>query len=100
MQRHGLKLNGEFQIVCDMAILPSVYLNPYNKHTGQYFGTEQTFSIHDYAGSWLTDDELAQHDYNTKTATTKFRPLHELQDRPPNLQSPQSAASCPLDSGR
>ena len=77
LQKHGLKLNGKFQIVCDMAILPTIYLNPYSLATNAYYASEQTYSIHHFAASWLSEEERAKH-RGSPFAVTKFKPTHEL----------------------
>jgi hypothetical protein len=56
----GLKPNGEFQIVNGLAIYPAVYLNPYSLNTGRDFRNENTFSIHHFEASWLTEDERSK----------------------------------------
>jgi len=58
MLKHGLRLDGSFQLVNDMAILPPVYLNPLSNNTGRFYGAANSYSIHHFVGSWLTDDEL------------------------------------------
>lgn len=50
---HGLKLNGEKQDIDGAAIYPIQYFNPYDDPTGVLNKTEETFSIHWYAKSWM-----------------------------------------------
>jgi hypothetical protein len=61
MLKFGLKQNGEFQIVNDAAVLPAVCLNPFSHRTNRYFITSETYSIHHFAGSWVTKAELEKH---------------------------------------
>ena len=53
----GLRLDGEFQIVEEIAIYPTDYFSPLQFHTGKLCKTSNTVSIHHYAGSWLSYDD-------------------------------------------
>ena len=53
----GLILNGQFQTIENMAIYPAVYFDAISRRTDRSFITENTFAIHHYAGSWLTEAE-------------------------------------------
>lgn len=57
VQKFGLKLNGEKQILKDVVIFPSDYFNPRNSVTGKLKKTKNTYSIHWYSGSWLSPKE-------------------------------------------
>ncbi len=50
----GLILDGKEQTVADALILPIDYFNPYGSTTGVLKKTENTVSIHWYAGSWMS----------------------------------------------
>lgn len=50
---YGLIKNGEMQNIKDFIIFPSDYFNPYEDATGKLYITENTYSIHWYAKSWL-----------------------------------------------
>ena len=77
LQNHGLKLNGEFQILHDTAILPAIYFNPYSIFTDRNLSNEHTFSIHHYASSWLNKDELNTLFSNHRYQFHKFRPTQK-----------------------
>ena len=51
----GLKLNNKFQVVDDLVILPTECLAPDNNMIPHI--TENTFSIHHFAGSWTSDSQ-------------------------------------------
>jgi len=53
----GLKLDGTFQIVDDVHIFPAEYFCPKSLLTGRFHITKNTYSIHSFDGSWLTEDE-------------------------------------------
>lgn len=66
----GLKDTGEEQIVENNChIYPKEYFNPCNIDTGEITITNQTISIHHYAGSWLTEKNRR----NNKIYTTIAR---------------------------
>lgn len=67
---HGLKLNGNKQMLDGAVILPADYLNPYDDVTGILDKTENTISIHWYTKSALTKKEIIR---NRLT-----RPLHRF----------------------
>lgn len=50
----GLKLNGEFQTIVGLAIYPTRYFSPKSLVDGKLVITEDTHSIHHYAGSWMS----------------------------------------------
>ncbi len=51
LERHGLQSNGMPQRIEDCLVLSAEYFSPFNMF-GFGWVTEQTFSIHQYAGSW------------------------------------------------
>lgn len=54
LQKHGLKLNNQLQIIGNLQILPDDYLCPENMYTGKKHYTENTVSIHHYDASWMS----------------------------------------------
>lgn len=60
MLKYGLELNGHFQIINETAVYPAVYFNPYSLGTNRYFTNKDTYSIHHFAASWLTDEERSK----------------------------------------
>lgn len=61
---YGLKLNNETQEVLNLTILPSDYFSSRNMKTGLVEETNNTVSIHRYAGSWA--DPVEQYGYTLK----------------------------------
>ena len=55
LSENGLETNNEYQTVLDTAIFPSDYFSPMNMTTGKLSITENTYSIHRYAGSWAPE---------------------------------------------
>lgn len=68
---HGLKRNGQFQIIDNFAIFPIDYFNPYDDHTGKLNITQNTYSIHWYSKSWLDKKSIIR--------SKLSKPLHRLQ---------------------
>lgn len=50
----GLQTNGKKQTVEDMVIYPAEFFNPYDDATGRLNKTENTYSIHWYAKTWMS----------------------------------------------
>ena len=67
---HGLKLNGEKQDIDGAAIYPIQYFNPYDDPTGVLNKTEETFSIHWYAKSWMNKKTIIR--------STITKPIHRF----------------------
>lgn len=56
---HGLIPNGQFQIVNDeLAIFPKEYFCPKSYVDGQIYLTDNSYTIHHFAGSWHNEDAL------------------------------------------
>ena len=56
--KHGLKTDNSFQILPGNIIrLPVEYLSPKDYMTGELKITENTFTIHHFAESWMTEEE-------------------------------------------
>lgn len=53
IQKFGLKLTGEEQMLNDAVVYPKEYFNPRNSATGELCKTSKTYSIHWYSMSWL-----------------------------------------------
>jgi len=54
MLKYGLKPENSFQTVCGINIYPKEYFNPLNANSGMVELTENTVSIHHYAGTWVS----------------------------------------------
>ena len=61
-QKYGLKLNNTLQEVNGFTLFPKDYFCPINSATGRLEATENTYTIHHFAGSWTTP----QNKINTK----------------------------------
>lgn len=54
LKKRGLILNGEKQTIEDAVIYPVSYFNPYDDPTGKLNLSDQTYSIHWFAKSWMS----------------------------------------------
>ena len=54
LKEYGMYIKNEIQTVCGITIYPQEYFNPCDIHSRKIVITEQTRSIHHYAGSWLS----------------------------------------------
>lgn len=59
LNRYGLKEDGTFQCIEGMTIYPFEYLCAQSIFTGNVYQTENTFSIHRFAASWV-DSEITE----------------------------------------
>lgn len=57
LMKNGLLFNKQFQTINGLNIYPADYFCPMNKFTGEIKITENTYSIHLYAATWLTKKE-------------------------------------------
>lgn len=53
----GLVRTNKIQKTCDIYIYPKEYFNPYNYRTKKFELTNKTYTIHYFAGSWITRKE-------------------------------------------
>lgn len=54
--KYGIKIDGKIKNVNNMVLLPFDYLCAKSWRTGEIVKTENTYSIHHYSASWLSDD--------------------------------------------
>lgn len=54
LKKSGLKLNGQTQSLKDVTVYSAEYFNPYDAPTGRLSKSENTYSIHWYAASWMS----------------------------------------------
>lgn len=66
----GLQQNGKEQEVAGAHIFPSEWFNPYEDATGLLNSTDNTYSIHWYAKSWMSKRKIIR--------SKLTRPLHRL----------------------
>ncbi|MDY3305075.1 MAG: glycosyltransferase [Clostridia bacterium] len=52
LKKHGLKNENKIQNIAEINIYPSEYFCPINMSTGKLETTNNTYSIHHFAGSW------------------------------------------------
>lgn len=57
MQEHGLKLNGEYQVICGLTVYPEKVLCGKNFLTGKKRITEDTYAMHHYDASWFSEQQ-------------------------------------------
>ena len=57
LQGHGLRDTDEIQEIADMTVYPVEYFCPIDGETGIINKTKNTYSIHRYAGSWVSKKE-------------------------------------------
>lgn len=57
--KHGLVLNGEKQTVCGFTLFPQEYFCPKDSETGLIHITENTYTIHHFDGSWVSQQQRA-----------------------------------------
>lgn len=60
LKKNGLVLNGKNQIIGDGIIFSPEYFNPYDDPTGRLNITEETYSIHWFAKSWLSKKDIVR----------------------------------------
>lgn len=53
----GLVETNEVQKICGIYIYPKEYFNPYNYSTKKFEITDKTYTIHYFAGTWITRKE-------------------------------------------
>lgn len=70
LRRCGLILNGKTQVLDDITVYAEDYFNPYDDPTGRLNRTDNTYSIHWYAKTWM--------DNRTVLRSKLTRPLHRL----------------------
>lgn len=52
LQRHGLKLDGNFQIVSEMSVYPVMYFNAKSLYSNRLRVTKETISVHHCSWTW------------------------------------------------
>lgn len=71
--KHGLKLNNQLQTVFGFTLLPSEFLCPKSWETGKIIVTKNTYTIHHFSGSWLSDEDIKSYQLSKKL---KFLPFN------------------------
>ena len=52
LEKHGLRLNGEYQSIAGLTVYPTEVLSGTIPYTGESIVTSVTYTVHHYAGSW------------------------------------------------
>ena len=68
--KNGFKTNGVMQEIEGIVVYPSEYFNPYDDPTGKLRRTENTYSIHWFAKSWMSKREIL--------ISNLVKPLHRI----------------------
>ena len=55
--KHNLKTNGQLQTIDNLTIYPSEYFSPKDFNTGKLKVTDNTYTIHHFSGTWISEDE-------------------------------------------
>lgn len=55
--KNGLKLNGKTQDLCNIIVYQQDYFCPYNRATEELNITENTYCIHYFNGTWISDSK-------------------------------------------
>ncbi len=76
-QDFGLKRNGTMQTVCDTRVFPSEYFCPLDNVTWQLNITENTYTIHHYDSSWISDEKKYAKEFRKRhKRIPRFMALH------------------------
>lgn len=66
----GLVKNGQLQKLTECTVYPADYFNPYDDTTGRLNKTNNTYSIHWYAKSWMDKKSIIR--------SKLTQPLHRI----------------------
>ena len=66
----GFKADGSYQKIGNVSVYPADYFNPYEDATGRLKITENTYSIHWFAKSWMSRKSLIR--------STLSKPVHRI----------------------
>lgn len=58
LKKYGLKSDGSYQIIEGLTVYPTDVLSGVNKYSGIPYMTNNTVTIHHYAGTWLTGETI------------------------------------------
>ena len=77
-QNHGLKTNGNMQILGDVYIYPMDYFIAKSYRLGWIQRTNNTYAIHHYSASWVNDEEKLQQELLRKYASDYMKRVEEF----------------------
>ena len=78
LQKHGLVVNGELQVVADTTVFPTEYFNPKGGNYGKDKITENTYTVHHYVASWKSPLDQKIMAYKLKYGVKKGKLLFTL----------------------
>ena len=78
LQKHGLVVNGELQVVADTMVFPTEYFNPKGGNYGKDKITENTYTVHHYVASWKSPLDQKIMAYKLKYGVKKGKLLFTL----------------------
>ena len=77
-QNHGLKTNGNMQILGDVYIYPMDYFIAKSYRLGWIQRTNNTYAIHHYSASWVNDEDKLQQELLRKYASDYMKRVEEF----------------------
>lgn len=77
-QNHGLKTNGNMQILGDVYIYPMDYFIAKSYRLGWIQRTNNTYAIHHYSASWVNDEDKLQQELLRKYASDYMKCVEEF----------------------
>lgn len=63
-KENGLLLNNKMQKICNLTIYPREYFCPINYKIGELCISDNTYAIHHFDGSWLSEKQIEERDRN------------------------------------
>lgn len=70
LEKVGLRKDGSYQNLSSVTVYPKEYFNPYDDPTGKLDITDNTYSIHWYAKSWMNKSQILR--------SNLTRPFHRI----------------------
>ena len=70
LEKYGLKKNGCYQVIEENIIYPAEFFNPYDDPTGILNKTDNTYSIHWFAKSWISRRKVIR--------SNIMKPIHRI----------------------
>lgn len=77
-QNHGLKTNGNMQILGDVYIYPMDYFIAKSYRLGWIQRTNNTYAIHHYSASWVNDEDKLQQELLRKYASDYMKRVEKF----------------------
>lgn len=74
----GLNVNGEYQLIDNIAIYPPLLFNSYSYMTGIQYNYEKAYGIHHCMSAYLTEDARREYDFRTEYISNYARTISAL----------------------